>query len=414
MEYKWFSQLWQARNKSLEGISTAELLDLLKPKCQEIITERELSSALDSKKTLKVKLGADATGELHIGHALPLILLNIFQRAGHDIHFIIGDFTAQIGDPAGSATKRKELTAVEVEQHLKGYKKQISKLIDLRRANVHKNSKWLSKMRLPEFFKVLGALSLGKIFQREDFRERLGNGVGVSMREANYSTLMALDSLHLDIDIEVGAVDQLLNFMHTRDIMGASNKTPEIILMTRLLEGTAGDGRKMSKSFNNYIALSATAADKYGLIMSIPDGLIESYYLGFGDIYTKELAELKQFISKEPLEAKKQLGMLVVAIFHGENKAINARKDFERKFSKKEYRASDEMKVKAELPASVLNVLEDVTDLSRNRIRKLISQGGVKRVEGEQETPIKDSDDSVVDGDVIKVGKLKLFRIHSK
>jgi len=169
METSWFSLLTSRRSRP----PVKDLLSLLRPKCKEIITEEELRKLLAKNRKLRVKLGVDPTGaELHLGHAMSLMLLNIFERAGHEVHFIMGDFTAQIGDPAGQAARRRELSRAEVKQNMRTYKAQISTLINLKKAKVNQNSKWLGSMKLESFLKVAGALSLGAVAQREDFRAR--------------------------------------------------------------------------------------------------------------------------------------------------------------------------------------------------------------------------------------------------
>lgn len=412
MRADWFSLFWERAEKPLGKLSADDFLALLRPKCKQIVTREDLERHVRSGKKLRVKLGVDATGaEIHLGHAVPLMLLRLFQRRGDDAHFVIGDFTGKIGDPSGQTGKRREISNKEIAANIKSYTKQIAPILDLKKAHVHKNSKWLSKMPLAHFFEMIGAISFGEVAQREDFRERLKAGSPVSLREVNYASLMGIDSVELKSDIEVGAVDQLLNFMQARSVMEARGMHPEAVLVTPLIEGTAGDGRKMSKSFGNYIALSDTPENQFGLIMSIPDSLIKSYFLSFGDIYEKEVTELEEFIQLQPLEAKKQLGMFVVAILHGERAARLAREDFERRFSRKEYKDADETKIRMRLPSPLFDALVRALgdECSRSQIRALIAQGGVRRIGGKEET-LTDQTALVHDGELIRVGKLHLFR----
>jgi len=412
METSWFSLLTSRRSRP----PVKDLLSLLRPKCKEIITEEELRKLLAKNRKLRVKLGVDPTGaELHLGHAMSLMLLNIFERAGHEVHFIMGDFTAQIGDPAGQAARRRELSRAEVKQNMRTYKAQISTLINLKKAKVNQNSKWLGSMKLESFLKVAGALSLGAVAQREDFRARIKSGSGVSLREASYSALMGIDSIETKADIEVGGIDQLLNFMQTRDIMSAFGHSPEVVLATPILEGTAGDGRKMSKSFNNYIALSASADEQFGLVMSIPDKLILSYFISFGDIYENEIEKLDREIAQAPFALKKELGLLITSIFHNEKEAKCALENFERRFSKKEYTSKDETNVWVRLPKGALDALCDAYggELSKSKIRTLLGQGGVRRLDAGDETTLG-ADDKIKDGDLVKVGKRGLLRFKKK
>ena len=417
MEAPWFSRLFGRFQEPLGTKSAGEFLSLLRPKAKEIITNAELEGLLKKKRKLKIKLGVDPTGsELHLGHAMPLMFLRLFQRAGHEIHFIIGDFTARIGDPSGRTDKRSDLSEREIAKNMKSYERQIAPIINLKKIKIHKNSKWLAGMPLGEFLKVTASVSFGEVAQSEDFRARGRAGSGVSLREANYSSLMAIDSLHLNPDIEVGGIDQLLNFMQTREIMSASGKKPEVILATPILEGTAGDGRKMSKSFHNYIALGAAPDDQFGLVMSIPDKLLLSYFISFGDIFEEEIHELDSYVGRAPFEAKKELGMLIVALLHGEKKAKKAQEDFERKFSSRAYQKGDEVSVSLSLPAPLLDALLHAFggQLSKSRIRALIRQGAVRRIRGGAPETLSDESASIADGDLIKAGKLNLFRFKKK
>jgi len=416
MEGQWFDLLYGRSREPLSKISADDFLALLVPKCREVVTSEGLEKALRAGRKLRVKLGIDATGaEIHLGHAVPLMILRLFQRAGHEVHFIIGDFTGKIGDPSGRTDRRREITDKEITANIKTYTKQISPILDLKKTKVHQNSKWLSRMRLAEFFEMISAVSFGEVSQREDFRARLKAGSPVSLREANYASLMGIDSVHLKADIEVGAIDQLLNFMQARSIMEAQGLQPEVVLAAPLIEGTAGDGRKMSKSFGNYIALSASVEDQFGLIMSIPDSILESYFVSFGDIRQDELDELRVFIEKNPLESKKQLGMLIVSLFYGEKAARDARSAFERKFSRKEFNDADAIDIRMKvLPAPLFDALMRALgdEYSRSQIRTLISQRAIRRINGGADEVLGDQADLVRAGDLIRVGKLHLFRFN--
>jgi len=413
MEGDWFLKLYRRSGEPLGKISTDDFLSLLRTKCTQIVTEEELKKLLTSGKKLRVKLGIDATGaEIHLGHAVPLMLLRLFQRRGDEVQLLIGDFTGKIGDPSGRTEKRREITDAEIAANIKTYKKQVAPIMDLKKAKVYRNSKWLSKMPLGKFFEMIGSVSFGEVAQREDFRERMKAGSPVSLREANYASLMGIDSVMLKTDIEVGAVDQLLNFMQTRSIMAGQGMPPEIVLVTPLIEGTAGDGRKMSKSFHNYIALADSADNQFGLIMSIPDRLLASYFRSFGDIYEREQKALDDFIGAQPLEAKKQLAALVAALFHGEKAAHKARENFERKFSKGRWHEADAKEVRLSADTPLLDALFAALGGKRSRthIRNLIEAGAVRRISGLAEHIYGDASERVRRDDLIRVGKRDLFR----
>lgn len=417
MTHDWFEKLASRHSESLKGISNDDFLALVRPKCKHIVTQSELATLVASKKKLRIKFGIDPTSaDVHLGHAVPIMLLNLFQRRGHEIHFLIGDFTGKIGDPAGRNDERVVLTDKTIRSNMKTYTKQVRTLLNIEKAKVHQNSTWLRELPLVEFFEIIGAVSFGEIAQREDFRERIKSGRRVSLREANYAALMGIDSLHLKADIEVGGIDQLLNFMQGREIMSASGTHPEVVLATPLIEGTSGDGRKMSKSFNNYIPLSTSADEMFGLVMRIPDVLMKSYFVSFADVSELEQNELENWITENPNEAKKQLASFIAFLFHGKKRAQMARDDFERKFSKKEYSKSDEQSVSISLPMGVVDALFEAFrgSQSKTHIRKLIEQKGVKRLTQAGEEPITDPHEEISSDDVIKVGKLHLFRFRAK
>ena len=417
MQTNWFHLLWGRSQKSLKSLAPREFLSLVRPKCQQIVTDDELALLLASKKKLRVKFGIDASGaDIHLGHAVPLMLLRLFQRAGHEVHFVIGDFTGTIGDPADQVGKRRDQDPDVVARFAKTYMKQTEPLLNQSRAKIHFNARWLKKVRLADFFRFIGSISFGEVSQREDFRARLKAGSPVSLREANYASLMAIDSVHIKANVEVGGIDQLLNFMQARSVMSGEGMKPEVLLATPIIEGTSGDGRKMSKSFENYIALRDSADNQFGLVMSIPDRIVVSYFTSFGDVFESEVEELDAFIREQPLEAKKQLGMLIVALIHGERAARLGRAAFERKFSKKEYNKSDEEVIETILPKPLgVAIFEAFAGSeSRSSIRRLIEQGGVQRIGKDAEEKLTDPYSTIENGNIIKVGKLRIFRFQSK
>ncbi len=237
------------------------------------------------------------------------------------------------------------------------------------------------------------------------------NAQGVTLAEACYGVLMGIDSLALKSDIEVGGIDQLLNFQQCRKVMRQRGLTEEVVLMTALLEGTSGDGRKMSKSFGNYIAVTAPADDKFGKVMSIPDRLIEQYFVSFGHVHQRDRDALQAFIAQEPMEAKKQLGTLVAALAERDLDAgLAAREAFERKFSKKELTETDYIPLTAKAGEKVLDVLfSSGKYASKGEIRRLLTQQAVRML-GDTET-VLGVDDTVTADCAIRAGKRDCFRV---
>ncbi len=411
---KRFDQQFCARiSESWDGIEVDEFVSFLLPKCQEIITLERLHQKIVEQPVLKVKFGIDPTAsEIHIGHVVPIMLLHQFAKTGHHIDFIIGDFTARVGDPTARDTGRTPLNPEQIVKNMRTYTDQIGKYIDLRVLHIHHNAEWLNPMTLQEIFVIFQQINLSETMQREDFRERMRNEQAVSLAEVCYGVLMGIDSVHLGTHIEVGGIDQLLNFQQCRKIMRQSGMDEEVILMTPILEGTSGDGKKMSKSYGNYVAVNATHEDKFGKIMSIPDRLIGQYFRCFADVHKRELDELDIFIVENPLEAKKQLATLIIAL---ETKSIEdglrERESFERKFSQKKIRDEDCVELAEDASTTILDALLKSSQFkSKGELRRLFEQQAVRTVSEDGEITL--SPETVISQihGVVRVGKRRFFQ----
>ena len=399
--------------ESWEGINVDEFIGFLLPKCQEILTPERLRLRIADRSALRIKFGIDPTAsDIHLGHIVPIMLLRQFMKAGHRIDFIIGDFTARVGDPTARNTARNSLSPKMIADNMKTYTAQINKFIDLRALHIHYNSNWLSTMTLQEIFSIFQQVNLSETIQRDDFRERMRNEQTVSLAEICYGVLMGIDSVHLKTDIEIGGIDQLLNFQQCRKIMHQFGMQEETIMMTPILEGTSGDGKKMSKSFGNYIAVNATHEDKFGKIMSIPDSLIGKYFRCFADIHERELKELDTFINGNPLEAKKQLATFIIAL---ETKCIKdglrERECFERKFSKREIHDQDCIELAENEKTTIFNALMKSGQFkSRGELRRLFDQQAVRQIkEGEERLLSPEVIVRQVDC-IVRVGKRRFFK----
>jgi len=396
-----------------DGIESDEFVGFLLPKCQEVITPERLRQKIVEQSVLKVKFGIDPTAsEIHIGHVVPIMLLRQFAKAGHHIDFIIGDFTARVGDPTARDTGRTPLNPEQIVKNMQTYISQIGKYIDLRVLHIHHNAEWLNPMTLQEIFAIFQQINLSEAMQREDFRARMRNEQAVSIAEVCYGVLMGIDSVHLGTHVEVGGIDQLLNFQQCRKIMRQSGMDEEVILMTPILEGTSGDGKKMSKSYGNYVAVNATHEDKFGKIMSIPDRLIGQYFRCFADVHKRELDELDIFIVENPLEAKKQLATLIVAL---ETKRIEdglrERESFERKFSQKKIRDEDCVELAEDASTTILDALLKSSQFkSKGELRRLFEQQAVRSVSEDGEITL--SPETVISQihGVVRVGKRRFFQ----
>lgn len=292
-------------------------------------------------KGLHVKLGIDPTAaDIHLGHAVPIIALSRFQRMGHDVTLIIGDFTAKIGDPSGRTAERPALTDEDIAKNLAGYQDQVRPFFDFEHVGFRHNSDWLGRIGFAQLITLLAQVPASALLQREDFRNRLAQGSGLTMSELIYPVAMAMDSVELDCDIELGGLDQLLNMQMGRRLMELHDQRPQMVASLPLIEGTDGSGAKMSKSKDNYIGLTADADDVFGKIMSIPDRLMVPYLRAWTEWTDPEIDRATARIeakSLHPMDLKKILAGEVVTALHGADAAKAARAGFTAQFSRKTF-----------------------------------------------------------------------------
>ncbi|MFH8802192.1 tyrosine--tRNA ligase [Streptomyces sp. NPDC017936] len=356
---------------------------------------------------LRVKLGIDPTAaDIHLGHTVPMIILSRFQRMGHQVVLIIGDITAKIGDPSGRSDERPPLTDEDIARNLSTYRDQVKPYFDFEKAEFRHNSEWLSEVRLPELIGVLSQIPVSMSLQREDFRTRLAAGHGLAMSEFIYAVVMALDSVKIDADVELGGVDQLLNMQMGRKVMEISGQKPQLVVSMPLIEGTDGTGAKMSKSKGNYIALTATPDDIYGKIMSIPDRLTVQYLKAWTEWTDDEVDAAVARIedkSLHPMDLKKVVAGEAVAALHGTEAAAAARHHFTSQFSKRTFAEVDSLPVvdEAQGTESVGAVLTQVLGFtpSTSAARRLAKQNALRVV---LETDAGQQMANLAEGDVMR------------
>jgi tyrosyl-tRNA synthetase len=316
-----------------------EQLAYLKKGVAEIIPEPELKAALEKSRTsgkpLRVYLGVDPTApDLHLGHTVVLRKLKHFQDLGHTAVFLIGDFSAMIGDPTGVSETRPPLTREQVDANAKTYLEQVFKILDKDKTEVRRNSDWLSKLSAEEVVRLCGRYRLARMLEREDFRKRLDEGQPISVHELLYPLLTALDAVELKSDVELGATEQKFNLLVHREIQREYGLPGQAVLTMPILVGLDGQ-RKMSKSLGNYIGITEPPADMFGKIMSIPDELMWTYYELVTDRSPEQIVALKEEVASghlHPMDAKMRLGEEVVAGFHGTDAARKAAENFQRVF----------------------------------------------------------------------------------
>ncbi|MCL4477663.1 MAG: tyrosine--tRNA ligase [Deltaproteobacteria bacterium] len=316
-----------------------DTLSLIKKGSVEIIRESELKERILSKHTLRVKAGFDPTSaDIHLGHTVLMEKLRHFQLAGHTVLFLIGDFTAMIGDPTGVSVTRPQLSREQVLRNAKTYTEQAFKILDPVKTEVRYNSEWFMKMDMIQLMKLTSNYTIARLLERDDFKNRYTENKPIGIHELLYPLMQGYDSVMLNADVEIGGNDQKFNLLVGRVLQEAYNQKPQIVLTMPLLPGLDGI-KKMSKSYGNYIGIDEPADMMFGKIMSISDELMWSYYELLTDLPESVIASLKeQSLSKKqnPMDIKKQLAFMICKRFHSEEKANEAMHDFERIFSRKE------------------------------------------------------------------------------
>ena len=375
----------------------------------EVISLPDLAEKLKLDRPLRIKLGMDPTApDLHLGHSLTLKKLRDFQRAGHTVVFLVGDFTAMIGDPTGRSETRKPLSREQISQNAETYRTQAFKILDPERTEVRFNSEWMNEMGVRRLIEIAAKLSVARLLERDDFEKRLANEEPLFLHELLYPVVQGFDSVALQADIEIGGTDQKFNMLVGRELQRDFGQPPQAIITMPLLEGLDGE-RKMSKSYKNYVGLTDTPADMFGKLMSVPDKLMVRYYELLTDTPIDEIAAIKAG-RVHPMEAKKRLASTIVTEYHNADAARTAQEYFESKHQRREipqniptYRIAEELWI-----CELMKQLNFAA--STSEARRLLSQGGV-RVDGKT---ISDVNFHFVPGEhhVLEVGKRRVARIE--
>ena len=373
-----------------------DVLKSLRRGAVEVITgedlARKVADSARQGRPLRVKAGFDPTApDLHLGHTVLIQKLKHFQEAGHQVIFLIGDFTGMIGDPTGKSETRKPLTREDVERNALTYKEQIFKILDPGRTEVRFNSEWLGPLPIDEMVRVAAQMTVARMLERDDFRRRYEEERPISIHEFLYPLFQGYDSVALRADVEFGGTDQKFNLLVGRDLQRAYGQEPQVVMITPLLVGLDGVN-KMSKSLGNYVGITEPPETIFGKLMSISDELMVTYYELLSDVSVAELSSLKAGLadgSRHPMDAKVALAREIVARFHDAAAAREAEEGFRRRFSAKEFPDNArrvEVSVeggKADLATVVSRVSGTFT--SKSAARRLIAQGGVE-VNGEKAT----------------------------
>ncbi|MBQ27630.1 MAG: tyrosine--tRNA ligase [Nitrospiraceae bacterium] len=368
-------------------------LSLLNRGTIEVIPKEALRQKLEWSQQhacpLKIKAGFDPTApDLHLGHTVLLHKLKHFQDCGHDIIFLIGDFTGMIGDPSGVSETRKPMTKDQVTDNAMAYERQIFKILDPDRTTVDYNSRWMKLMTAEKVIELAARHTVARMLERDDFEKRYAEGKPISIHEFLYPLIQGYDSVVLDADVELGGTDQKFNLLMGRELQRDYGKPPQVVMTMPLLEGIDGV-RKMSKSFGNVVALDDSPTEMFGKLMSVSDELMLRYYELLSD------RDIENVQSVHPMEAKKDLAHEITARYHGAENAKHAREEFQKRFGQKEF--PDQPDASVQLSASDVDLpdnpsiwiiaLLEKTGLvsSRNEARRLVQQGSVE-LDGQRPT----------------------------
>ncbi len=381
----------------------------------EVISEEELTNkirrSVKDGRPLRVKAGFDPTApDLHLGHTVLLQKMKQFQDLGHQVIFLIGDFTGMIGDPTGKTQTRPPLTPEQIKTNAATYMEQVSKILDISKTTVEFNSRWMSKMSPSDIIQLTGKYTVARMLERDDFQKRFREQRPISIHEFLYPLIQGYDSVALSADVELGGTDQKFNLLVGRELQKEYGQEPQALIMMPLLEGTDGIN-KMSKSLNNYIGITEAPGEIFGKVMSISDGMMVRYYELLSDATTDEIRKIKTN-QVHPMEAKKTLAEELVNRFHGKGVGKKAREEFEKQFSKGEIPEEiPEVVVSWEGVSMPLAKIMQLTGVatSASEGKRLIKQGAVEL------DSVRQTDPEVRVGPgnyLLKVGKRRYVKVR--
>ena len=375
----------------------------------EVISIEELSKKLAEGRPLRVKLGMDPTApDLHLGHSISLKKLSDFQRHGHTVIFLVGDFTAMIGDPTGRSELRKPLAPEQIARNAETYTRQVSKFLDTQLTEVRFNSEWMNQIGVAELIRIAAKVSVARLLERDDFEKRLAEQHPLFLHELLYPLIQGYDSVALKADIEIGGTDQKFNMLMGRELQRAFDQPPQVVMTMPLLEGLDGV-RKMSKSYGNYVGITEAPEEIFGKLMSISDTMMARYFELLTDVDSSEIAAIKSG-TIHPMEAKKRLAGLIVRELHDAADADRARRYFETKFQRRQ--VPDDVPVfKVSEALWICELMKQLRFApSTSEARRLLGQGAV-RVDG---TTVTDVNFHFIPGEhhLLEVGKRRIARIE--
>lgn len=389
-------------------VDETKVEEILSRGVEEIMVKKDMKEALLSGKVLRIKLGIDPTGpKIHLGRAVALRKLREFQRLGHQVVFIVGDFTAQVGDASDKSDKRPMLTRSEIDENLKDYKNQISKILDLSKTEFVYNNDWLAKLTFGEIVKLAECFSVQQMLARRNFKERYDNGKEISLREFLYPIMQGYDSVAVKADIEIGGFDQLFNLKAGRVIQEHYEMSKQNIMALSMIEGT--DGRKMSSSWGNIISIVDDPYDMFGKVMSVHDDLIVKYFTLCTEVSLSEIENIEKEIKEgtNPRDIKMRLATELVTLYHTEKDASLAKNSWIGTFQK------------GGVPDNIIEIhttegkelaevlIENEIISSKTDWRRLVKDGAITDMEGEAISDPKEKTKNIT----LKIGKKRFAKI---
>jgi tyrosyl-tRNA synthetase len=391
-------------------------LEIISGGAVKILPSDGLQKKLKKSEPLVVKLGVDPTAvDLHLGHTIVLEKLKDFQLLGHKIIFLIGDFTARIGDPTGKSKTRPILSKQDIKKNAQTYIDQVSKILDPKKIEIRFNSEWLDKLSAQELIELCAKITVAQLVEREDFSNRLKEGHPVSLHELLYPVLQGYDSVALKADIELGGTDQTFNLLMGRHLQEKFNQDPQVVITMPLLEGLDGT-EKMSKSLGNAIGISEPAHQAFGKLMSISDELMWRYFKLILKKTDEDILKMKDEVRADkihPMDLKKQMAFEIIKKYWSEDDARVAKEQFEKLFQQKDYSVAQEINLSNDLdnPIWIVDLLKLLNAVkSSSDAKRLIESGAVKI----NDNAILDFKEQITwkSGDIIKCGKHKIFKIN--
>jgi tyrosyl-tRNA synthetase len=393
-----------------------EVLEIITSGTVQVTPHEDLVKKLLSKKQLTIKFGADPTApDLHLGHAVVLTKLRQLQDLGHKIVFLIGDYTARIGDPTGRSKTRPPLSGEEIAANAQTYLNQVGKILDLAQTHVCYNSEWLAKLSFADVIHLCSKATVAQLAEREDFAQRLKDKTPIGMHEMLYPLMQGYDSVVLHADVELGGTDQTFNLLMGRHLQETYGQEPQVIITLPLLEGLDGV-RKMSKSYGNYVGLWEQAEGAYGKLMSISDELMWRYYVLLCGKTTNEVETLKRGVAENtlhPMDLKKTLAFTIIKHFWSETDAQNAQQQFETLFQQRDYSAAREVALPPQTPNPIwiVDLLKALGALASSSEAKRLIESKAIEIDGTAVTDFKASI-TYKSGMIIKVGKHRFYRLQ--